>query len=213
MDELELLKKDWKRSEANLPKLTYDEIYKMIWKKSSSIVKWIFIISILEFAFWLLLSFAFKDVESVQKFDQMDSKHLMLGLTILSYIILAYFFFRFYTNYRKVNTTDNAKKLMENILRTRKTVKQYVIFNMIVLFVSMIVAMYVQINNDPNILSTVEQASLQGNEVLVYASFVGITLLAFVGIVILLLLFYYIIYGILLKKLNKNYNELKKLEI
>lgn len=213
MDELELLKKDWKRSEANLPKLTYDEIYKMIWKKSSSIVKWIFIISILEFAFWLLLSFAFKDVESVQKFDQMDGKHLMLGLTILSYIILAYFFFRFYTNYRKVNTTDNAKKLMENILRTRKTVKQYVIFNMIVLFVSMIVAMYVQINNDPNILRTVEQASSQGNEVLVYASFVGITLLAFVGIVIVLLLFYYIIYGILLNKLNKNYNELKKLEI
>lgn len=213
MDELELLKKDWKRSEANLPKLTYDEIYKMIWKKSSSIVKWIFIISILEFAFWLLLSFAFKDVESVQKFDQMDGKHLMLGLTILSYIILAYFFFRFYTNYRKVNTTDNAKKLMENILRTRKTVKQYVIFNMIVLFVSMIVAMYVQINNDPNILRTVEQASSQGNEILVYASFVGITLLAFVGIVIVLLLFYYIIYGILLNKLNKNYNELKKLEI
>ena len=43
MDELELLKKDWRKKEEYLPKLSYDEIYKMIWKKSSSIVKWIFL--------------------------------------------------------------------------------------------------------------------------------------------------------------------------
>ena len=52
MDELDLLKKDWKKQEGNYPKLSYDEIYKMIWKKSSSIVKWIFVISIIEFLFW-----------------------------------------------------------------------------------------------------------------------------------------------------------------
>ena len=41
LDELELLKKDWQKREANLPKLSYEEIYPMIKKKSSSIVKWI----------------------------------------------------------------------------------------------------------------------------------------------------------------------------
>ena len=39
MDELELLKNDWQKDNANYPKLTYDEIYKMLLKKSSSIVK------------------------------------------------------------------------------------------------------------------------------------------------------------------------------
>ena len=48
-DELELLKKDWQKKEFNVPELSYEEIHKMIWKKSSSIVKWILIISILEF--------------------------------------------------------------------------------------------------------------------------------------------------------------------
>ena len=33
MDELELLKKDWQKQEQQLPKLSFDEIYKMIWKK------------------------------------------------------------------------------------------------------------------------------------------------------------------------------------
>ena len=49
MDELELLKKDWRQREEHLPRLTYEEIYKMIWKKSSSLVRWIFYISIIEF--------------------------------------------------------------------------------------------------------------------------------------------------------------------
>jgi len=48
MDELDLLKKDWQNKEEHLPKLSYNELYNMIWKKSSSIVKWILIISILE---------------------------------------------------------------------------------------------------------------------------------------------------------------------
>lgn len=52
MDELELLKKDWQKDDNNYPKKSYNEIYKMILKKSSSIVKWIFIISILEFILW-----------------------------------------------------------------------------------------------------------------------------------------------------------------
>ena len=39
MDELELLKKDWQKQGEQLPKLSYEEIYKMIWKKSSSLVK------------------------------------------------------------------------------------------------------------------------------------------------------------------------------
>ena len=44
MDELELLKKDWQKENMTFPKLSYNDIYKMIIKKSSSIVKWIFII-------------------------------------------------------------------------------------------------------------------------------------------------------------------------
>ena len=55
MDELELLKKDWQKKDEHLPKLSYNEIYTMIWKKSSSIVKWIFYISIMEFVFWIAI--------------------------------------------------------------------------------------------------------------------------------------------------------------
>lgn len=50
-DELEILKSDWKKRHTELPKLSYNEIYKMLFKKSTTIVKWIFIISIAELLF------------------------------------------------------------------------------------------------------------------------------------------------------------------
>ena len=51
MDELELLKKDWKKQEGSFQQIGEKEIYGMLHKGSSSIVKWILIISILEFLF------------------------------------------------------------------------------------------------------------------------------------------------------------------
>ena len=47
MEELDLLKKDWKKSETNFQQKTESDIYKMLQKKSTSIVKWIFIISLI----------------------------------------------------------------------------------------------------------------------------------------------------------------------
>lgn len=49
MNELDLLKKDWKKDKTNFQQVTENDIYKMIHTKSSSIVKWILIISIIEF--------------------------------------------------------------------------------------------------------------------------------------------------------------------
>ena len=57
MDKLDLLKKEWQSREQNLPKVSQNDIYKMILKKSSTIVKWIFIISIAELLFWIGLNF------------------------------------------------------------------------------------------------------------------------------------------------------------
>ncbi len=56
MKELELLKKDWKAKESGFPKLNREALYALIWKRSSSIVKWLYYISIAEFVFWTALS-------------------------------------------------------------------------------------------------------------------------------------------------------------
>ncbi|MFD2824330.1 hypothetical protein ACFS5M_11670 [Lacinutrix iliipiscaria] len=214
MDELELLKKDWKKEDTSrFPKLTYNELYSMILKKSSSIVKWIFIISILEFVFWTLISFALKDADYNKRFESYHAENIMIPFMALGYLILAYFFYKFFMNYRTISATDNAKKLMENILKTRKTIKQYVAFNLIYMALSVFVVLGIQFNKDEEMISLIEKATANGELFQFYAVTILIALAASAVLIGIILGFYYLIYGILLKRLNNNYKELKRLEV
>lgn len=213
MDELDLLKKDWNKDDNKYPKLTYNEIYKMILKKSSSIVKWIFIISLIEFVFWTFISLLLKDTESLKRFERLDADAVFIPLIIIGYIILIFFFYLFFRNYRRISTTDNAKVLMENILKTRKTVKQYVAFNVIYLVIATIVALFIELDKDQLVIAQIEQAAANGEVFKFYAIFIIVTVLLLAVAIGIMLLFYWVVYGILLKRLNRNYKELKRLEV
>ncbi|WP_040250980.1 hypothetical protein [Psychroserpens mesophilus] len=213
MDELELLKKDWKKEDQVYPKVSYNDIYNMILSKSSSIVKWIFIISILEFVFWLFISFGLKASGYNLELAGMNKNAGFIIISIFSYAVLAYFFYRFYINYKTINTTDNAKTLMENILKTRRTVKQYVFFNLVVLVIGVAYMMPYAINHDESSRVLLENAKASGELFKYYASIALVTIIGLVIAISVLLLFYWLIYGILLKRLNRNYFELKKLEV
>ena len=185
----------------------------MILKKSSSIVKWIFIISILEFAFWTFISFFLKDTESIKRFDQYDADVVFISLMVIGYIILAYFFYLFFKNYKTISATDNAKVLMENILKTRKTVKQYVAFNLIYLVISTIVVLFLEFYRDQQVIDQVNQAAANGEAFKFYAVIIIATIILLAVAIGVLLLFYWLVYGILLKRLNRNYKELKRLDV
>lgn len=213
MDELELLKKDWKKETNKFPKLSYDDIYKMILKKSSSIVKWIFILSLLEFIFWSVLSFALKDNESIKKFNNYDADYAIIPLTIISYLVLGYFFFVFYKNYKSISVTDSAKSLMEKILKTRRTVKHYVAFNLIFSIVAVVIALFIEFEQDQDLINLVNTAAANGKSLQFYTTFTITVITVLVITILVLLLFYWLIYGLLLRRLNKNYTELKKLDL
>ena len=130
LDELDLLKKDWQKKETNLPRLTYEEIYKMIWKKSSSVVRWIFYISIIEFLLPHLLYLipSFRNEMDYNFAKSLGINNWIIALTIIQYAVAIYFIFQFYKRYREISVLDDAKKLMKKIFRTRRTVKHYVLF-------------------------------------------------------------------------------------
>lgn len=214
MDELELLKKDWETSSKNYPKLNKGDIYKLIYKRSSSIVKWIFIISLLEFAFWTLISFTFKDSKDLEKMESYDVDYILYPLMIFGYAVLIYFFYIFYKNYKNISATENTKTLMERILKTRKTVKHYVVFNLVFMCISIIVGVYIEMTNNPDVQNTLAriQSEGEGNVTVFYLIVVGVSIIAMAIITAILLGFYYLIYGLLLKRLKSNYKDLKELE-
>ncbi len=213
MDELELLKKDWQKKEEHLPKLSYEDIYKMIWKKSSSIVKWMFYISIIEFIFWAAINLVFTDAESWEFFKTLHVYEVTLTLTLINYAVLLYFIFKFYSNYRKISFTDSSKKLMKTILSVKKTVTQYVWFNIAVFTVSLITGLYGSLRYGPDSEKILDAAKQAGNQTIFWILTIGATLVIVVLLLLLVWLFYKLLYGILLKRLKKNYEELRQLEI
>ena len=212
MDELELLKKDWQKKGKQLPKLSYDDIHKMLWKKSSSLVKWIFYISIGEFIFWIILG----NIPLKGDAQLAETKYTDMIASIFEYLgygITLFFVIKFYLNYRKISTEDSTRELMKNIIRVRKTVMTYVWISLALFASSLLVLITEMVFFEPEFSQLIERASDADNPLLVYGLF-------FFGVVMIIALFggviwlfYRLLYGILLKRLNSNYRELKKLEV
>lgn len=215
MDELELLKKDWQKDTAEYPKLSAKEIYPMLLKKSSSIVKLLFYISIAELGFWILLNsvpFLFDSYR--ENFDSMAmSKTMFYSVTVFTYIIILIFIYLLYKSYKSISVEDSAKGLMESILKTRKIIKYYVLYNLIFGGIFMIISFYYSINENPEVAKQLELVQAEGKETIFWAATIGMLILALLVFGLLIWLFYKLIYGILLKRLNQNYKELKKLEV
>lgn len=195
MDELDKLKSHWQKNEETFPKVSEGDIYAMLHKRSSSIVKWILIISILEFAFWGLLSltnsvFGIADYGTLPRFIYI--------LEDINYFIVITFIVLFYINYRKISAEKPIKGLMNNIIRVRRIVTAYVIYNIGMITVGMLCG--VMLFNKQN-----ADDSLDANIILAVTVVTLLILIGFIG------LMYYLLYGRLLKKLNKNYRELKKM--
>ncbi len=214
MDELELLKRDWQKKGNELPQLSYDEIYKMIWKKSSSIVKWIFLISIIEFLLPHLLYLLPSMSKNIAVWKDLGLGNFLLLSNVVQYSVVLFFIFQFYKRYREISSLDNAKQLLTNILKTRKTVKHYVIFCLSLIFISfMVMAVGIYLNDDPMLAMgysyQVENISPEKLKTTLIATVV------ILGVVITLVMgcIYFLLYGILLKKLKRNYNELKEMDI
>lgn len=212
MEELDLLKKDWKKNENKFPKLSEQEIYAMLHKNSTSIVKWIFLISIVEFTFFLALTIIFNGNAGTEKMESYLSGTTITLITVLDYAIMVYFFCMFYINYKKITTTDRVKNLMSNIIKTRKTVSNYIFVKITFIVVLLLTMFVLYFNNEPEILNARHAAEEQGKTVILYLLYfvvVTVSAAAFAGVV---WLFYKLIYGFLLKRLRKNYDELKKID-
>nr|WP_298660931.1 hypothetical protein [uncultured Flavobacterium sp.] len=198
MDELELLKKDWKKNDGQFKQVSEQEIYNMLHKSSSSTVKWILIVSILEFILLNGLSLITNDDLST-KFAKL---HPYLSVfEKVNYAIILSFIFVFYKNYKSISVLDSSKTLLKQILKTRKIVNIYILWNII-------------IGSYFGIIGAIDGFKDMGTKsVKIEGSKLTFIILITMLIVIPFMWgFYRLLYGKLLNRLKKNLNDLKKIE-
>ena len=202
-------KKTWKNQPEDENKISVLEIYKMTQSKSNSIVKWIFIIGLLEFVFWFVINYIGTKNGDLESFEKLNIINYIDVFDYFNYLVSAVFLILFYRNFSLISTTDSTKKLMKNILLVRKTVKFYVYYNLIYAIVFFIIfnILIFKTPNGINIISGIDNFNQED----MMTNFILAEIAAIAILILILWLFYYLLYGILLKKLTKNYKELTRL--
>ena len=131
-------------------------------------------------------------------------------------MIFVVFIYIFYKNYQKISTTDSIKDLMRNILRTRKTVKYFIIYNVVGASIMVIgINLFYYFNQDLMFQLMIDDNNISAATdkgqflTMFFITQLVLAVLIMGGI----LIFYRVIYGILLRRLHSNYKELEKIEV
>ena len=103
MKELEDLKNKWAEQDFS-QSYSKEEIKNFLQKKSTHSIRWIFYLSIAEFL--LYLSFPLLVPNYLDSFDYYKSLNLYefsITTTFLGYVLLLYFMWRFFQNYKNIS--------------------------------------------------------------------------------------------------------------
>lgn len=216
--DLDSFKKTWQEQPVQ-PKYDSTEILQMLNRKSRNYVKYIFWISVLEFLFFSVLGlfYFFQDEDSdsfrkileklgAQEAPEIETNfdHAYLAIKILSLLITAYFVLKFYQNYRKIRIEENLKGLITRIIKFKKTVNAFILISIVLLIAFMFVftAFIFYVLNSQNVQPS------NSNLIIVIIGIIVSTVLC----VLLIWLYYRLVYGIIIRKLDKNLKQLKDID-
>ncbi|MDN3691635.1 beta-carotene 15,15'-monooxygenase [Chryseobacterium tructae] len=216
--DLDSFKKTWQEQPVQ-PKYDNTEILQMLNRKSRNYVKYIFWISVAEFLLFSVLGlfYFFQEEESdsfrnvlerlgAQEATEVENnfEHFYLAIKILSLFITAYFVLKFYQNYRKIKIEENLKGLITRIINFKKTVNAFILISIVLLlmFTFVLIAFIFYTLNTQNIQPT------SSNLTIIIVGITVSTLLA----VSMIWFYYKLVYGSIIKKLDKNLKQLKEID-
>ncbi|MCQ4034238.1 beta-carotene 15,15'-monooxygenase [Kaistella montana] len=216
--DLDNFKKTWQEQMVQ-PKYNSTEIEAMLNKSSRNYVKYILWISIAEFLviFCMNLYYAFigDDTNSfisilgklgVKSTTGLENgfSNLYLGMKTISLVLTAFFVVKFFQNYRKINVESNLKKLILQIINFKKTVNLFILANifLIILFTVILTAFTFMI---------LSQQNIHLNNPTLIGFLVGTIVMMGISVV-LIWVYYRLVYGIILKRLGKNLEELQRID-
>jgi hypothetical protein len=206
MEELDLLKKDWKKNENSFQQVSESEINAMTHKSSSSIVKWILLVSILEFLIWATLSYC----TNSDIYNDMEHEGISTFFRIYDYVnyaIIFSFIVLFYRNYKNISVSDSTRDLMDSILKTHRTVKYYIWYNLTMIGIAIAIGFVVGLLYNPEMVLLKEKIS-HSNQLMALIILLIVFSIAF--FITIFWLIYRLAYGTLLRKLHRNYVELRQ---
>jgi hypothetical protein len=217
--DIDSLKKSWQEQTIS-DDYNQDEIEVMLNKRSRNYVKYILWISVAEFIIFGIINFIalfsnsfhtdFTNILNKLQIRNQDEVEFSLDkiysiMKIASLVITGVFVVIFYSNYKKIDVESNLKKFIIHIIKFKKTVNLFIFSNILLLF--LFIGSFTSF-----IIFTIQKQNIEIDNPTFWGLITGVVLSLLVCI-ILILLYYKIAYGIILKRLSKNLKQLEKIDL
>lgn len=215
---LDELKKSW-QDQNKVTRYKNDEIREILNRRSRSYVKYIVWISIGELLLFLLLNtFAILNhdngedyIAQLKKLGVVPSSGMLFNFHLfynvfkfLGLLISVSFIWIFVSNYKRINVESNLKRFILQIMSFKKAVNRFILLNILLIVVFLMVVSIL-----PIYYISSQNVVLESGE---YAGFiVGMAVGTIVSIG-LLVLYYRLVYGIIMRRLGKNLKQLEDIE-
>lgn len=216
--DLDSFKKTWQEQPVS-KKYDNEEILKMLNNKSRNYMKYIFWISVIEFLLFSLMSIFYffqgndsdgflkilerlgakKTTEVEYRFDS-----IYLILKIISLLTTSYFVYKFYINYKHIKVEESVKDFIIRIIKFKKTVNAFILISIMLLvgFISIFTFL---------VFYALNSQSVELSNSMLIGFLIGI-ILSTALCVLLIWSYYRLVYGIIMRKLDKNLTILQDID-
>lgn len=214
--DIDQIKEAWKNQVPNY-QYSSEEIISILSKRSKNNVKYIFWISVAEFLLFTLFSlfniwedetlvwfleilhnFNIQNIDGIQE----QFKNLNLILKITSSLVTGYFVWTFFRKYQAINIQNDLKKFIHQLLDFRNTVNRFIIANVLLAFLFIFYFYYIIYIQIPE----------EHEKWIKMYRFLYSSLFSAAFTIIIVWGYYRLIYGIFLRKLNKNLKQINELD-
>lgn len=216
--DIDALKKTWQDQKIS-DGYNQEDIEVMLNRKSRNYVKYILWISVAEFIIFGLVNFlALFSTDFHNDFTNILNKlqirnqsevefsidKIYNWMKVLSLVVTGIFVVVFYVNYKRIDVESNLKKFIIHILKFKKTVNLFIFSNvfLLVLFIGSLVSL---------LTITIRRQNIHVDNPTFWSLIFAVVLSLLISVV-LILLYYKLAYGILLKRLSKNLKQLEKID-
>lgn len=216
--DIDSLKKSW-QDQVISDDYNQEEIEVMLNKKSRNYVKYILWISVAEFVIFGIINFIalfsnsfhtdFTNILNKLQIRNQNEVEFSLDkiynvMKIASLVITGVFVIIFYSNYKKINVEANLKKFIIHIIKFKRAVNLFIFSNILLLF------LFIG-SSTAFIIFTIKKQNIEIDNPTFWGLITGV-IFSLLVCIILILLYYKIAYGIILKRLSKNLKQLETID-
>jgi len=205
MAELDFLKGHWSK-QPRFPVQTKEELQSSIRKSSFNVLKWLIAVNFFELLLFIGLSLLLGDADDTGNHPVIDG--IVNTLDFIIYALPLIFSAVYFILIRKLRNKHSVSALLQNILTTRKLLNIYIYLNIAIFLIILYVAIFLTISAGH---IDQEAAGTLGTTTS-YVILISVCVLVSLLFMFVVWLFYRLLYGRLLQKLSKNYEELKDME-